>query len=73
MRSVDSESHGDRRVVAEQPRTILDMIVGTKVGRWVERIGLADLDVAVDPVGAKCTHRFAVAIEADDVPVSALR
>ena len=49
------------------------MIVGPEVGGGFERVGLADLDVAVDAVGAERAHRVAVAVEADDVPVAPLR
>ena len=73
VRGVDRDAHGDGRLVAEQPRPRLDVVVGAEVGGRVERVGRADLDVAVDAVGAERADRVAVAVEADDVPVPALR
>ena len=46
---------------------------GRKSAGGVERVGRADLDVAVDAIGAERADRVAVAVEADDVPVAALR
>src|SRR5207237_3368838 len=70
---VDADAHRDRRVVTEEPRPRLDVLVRQKI-RWrFERVGLAELDVAVDAVGAKRADRIAVAVEPDEVPVTPLR
>ena len=73
MVGVDREPHRDGRRVTEQPRAVFDVVVGAEVGRHLERVRAPDLDVAVDAVGAERAHRFADAIEPDDVPVPALR
>ncbi len=70
---VDPQPDGDRRVVAEEPRARLDVIVGPEAVRRLERVVRAELDVAFDAVGPERAHGVAVAVEADEVPVAALR
>ena len=70
---VDREPDGHGRRVADHPRAVLDVIVGAEVGRYVERVRLADLDVAVDAVGAERADAPRTRSKPDDVPVPALR
>ncbi len=70
---VDGDAHGSRLLVPHQPGSSFDVIVRTEVGRRFERVGLADGDVAIDTVGTKRANGVAIAVEADDVPMTAFR